>query len=908
MRISFKKYIILICVAALSMSAVAQIKVINNKGTFFQIDTSKWELVGVDIYNKNQIGNVGVGTFPYNARFVVDNGNSSILPAFKLKYPFSGAITDHILTWDSGDSTVRKLTLLELLTGNAIISLNGLTASTQTFTTGTSGTDFNIVSSGSTHTFNLPNASSTSRGLLTSADWITFNNKIDLVTATTAAAVTTTGTTATILNNIAYWNANQLQGRNISTSAPTNGQFLRWNGSAWTPTTTTVSNTVTAPNSIRTTVNGVVGANVSMVTGVSNTSSNNSLSTTVNGVIGSNVNIINSIVNSIASGQLTTTVNGVSATAVTLPTPDGSETKINNGTNTTVTGAGTIASPYTINVADATTTAKGVIQLAGDLTGTATSPQIAASAVGTNELANSSVTYAKMQNVTGQRLLGNPTTTAAAPSEISLGSGLTFSGTTLNTVNNGTVTTVTGTSPIVITGTPTSTPNVTITRNNIVAGASSNTATNPLVLDAGASQAVVGGVNATLTVNNTAPLWNANQIQGKDISTTAPSDGQLLTWNTTSSLWEPSTYITNAWNLTGNASTNPATNFLGTTDAQKLVFRTNNIERMTILSGGYVGIGETNPSNLFHINGTNPLRIEGLQTNTTDTNLLVTTSTGVIQQRGILNLLSGKAILSLNGLTGSIQTFATGTTGTDFNIVSSGSAHTFNFPNASSANRGLLTNTDWITFNNKIATVTATTAAAVTTVGTTATINNTGAYWNANQLQSRNVASTAPTDGQVLSWNNTSSQWEPSGNTYQSVVVEIYDAAGTQALTSSFANITFGSTNIVDAGYTVGGSGSQITVTTAGTYRITYRISARCTTNQGNAAEFQLTRNGTFIAGTRGYSKHHNSDRPHGTVTVVKIITLSANDIIRVQGRQYSSNGSISLSQDGSSLIIERIK
>lgn len=122
-----------------------------------------------------------------------------------------------------------------------------------------------------------------------------------------------------------------------------------------------------------------------------------------------------------------------------------------------------------------------------------------------------------------------------------------------------------------------------------------------------------------------------------------------------------------------------------------------------------------------------PLRIEGLQTNTTDTNLLVTTSTGVIQQRGILNLLSGKAILSLNGLTGSIQTFATGTTGTDFNIVSSGSAHTFNFPNASSANRGLLTNTDWITFN-KIATVTATTAAAVTTVGTTATINNTGAY------------------------------------------------------------------------------------------------------------------------------------------------------------------------------------
>ena len=144
--------------------------------------------------------------------------------------------------------------------------------------------------------------------------------------------------------------------------------------------------------------------------------------------------------------------------------------------------------------------------------------------------------------------------------------------------------------------------------------------------------------------------------------------------------------------------------------------------------------------------------------------------------------------------------------------------------------------------------------------------------------------------------------------TPEPAVVEIYDAAGTQTLTSSFANITFGSTNIADAGFTIGGSGSQITVTTAGTYRITYRISAQCTTNQGNEAEFQLTRNGTFVAGTRGYSKHHNTDRPHGTVTVVKILALSANDIIRVQGRQYSAFGSISLSQDGSSLIIERIK
>ena len=49
----------------------------------------------------------------------------------------------------------------------AITSLNGLTAATQTFATGTSGSDFNISSSTSTHTFNIPYAGAASTGLIT---------------------------------------------------------------------------------------------------------------------------------------------------------------------------------------------------------------------------------------------------------------------------------------------------------------------------------------------------------------------------------------------------------------------------------------------------------------------------------------------------------------------------------------------------------------------------------------------------------------------------------------------------------------------------------------------------------------------------------------------------------------------
>ncbi|MBX3101966.1 MAG: hypothetical protein KF690_05615 [Bacteroidetes bacterium] len=62
-----------------------------------------------------------------------------------------------------------------------------------------------------------------------------------------------------------------------------------------------------------------------------------------------------------------------------------------------------------------------------------------------------------------------------------------------------------------------------------------------------------------------------------------------------------------------------------------------------------------------------------------------------------------------------------------------------------------------------IATVTNGTGAVLGT-GTSITINNTAAFWNANQLQGRAVVNTAPTNGQVLKWNNALSQWEPAAD------------------------------------------------------------------------------------------------------------------------------------------------
>jgi hypothetical protein len=49
------------------------------------------------------------------------------------------------------------------------------------------------------------------------------------------------------------------------------------------------------------------------------------------------------------------------------------------------------------------------------------------------------------------------------------------------------------------------------------------------------------------------------------------------------------------WKLLGNANTNPTNNFIGTTDNQDLVFRTNNNEKVRVMSGGNVGIGTDAP-------------------------------------------------------------------------------------------------------------------------------------------------------------------------------------------------------------------------------------------------------------------------------------------------------------------------
>lgn len=107
-----------------------------------------------------------------------------------------------------------------------LTALNGLTAQVQNFATGTSGSDFNISSSSTTHTFNLPDASASNRGVVTTgtqtfAGYKIFNGTIgvnnDLQLATVGTALNTfikninaTGQTSIGSNGFGFNNANNI--------------------------------------------------------------------------------------------------------------------------------------------------------------------------------------------------------------------------------------------------------------------------------------------------------------------------------------------------------------------------------------------------------------------------------------------------------------------------------------------------------------------------------------------------------------------------------------------------------------------------------------------------------------------------------------------------------------------------
>jgi hypothetical protein len=143
----------------------------------FYIELYKWDGATLTLIASNSATPEGI-----------TNGTAIDLYLTALAVPQTTlALTDRLAVRIYVNNSGRTITLhtenshlCQVITtfSTGLTALNGLTAQVQNLAVGTSGTDFAISSVTSTHTFNLPTASATNRGALSSADWSTFNGKL----------------------------------------------------------------------------------------------------------------------------------------------------------------------------------------------------------------------------------------------------------------------------------------------------------------------------------------------------------------------------------------------------------------------------------------------------------------------------------------------------------------------------------------------------------------------------------------------------------------------------------------------------------------------------------------------------------------------------------------------------------
>ena len=111
----------------------------------------------VIFYNTTNANTLGfrAGASGANLIYVLPIDTPNAGEVLSASAPSGGVVT---LSWEADQTGAPA---------GGITTLNTLTAATQSFATGTSGTDFAISSATSTHTFNLPDASATARGVIT---------------------------------------------------------------------------------------------------------------------------------------------------------------------------------------------------------------------------------------------------------------------------------------------------------------------------------------------------------------------------------------------------------------------------------------------------------------------------------------------------------------------------------------------------------------------------------------------------------------------------------------------------------------------------------------------------------------------------------------------------------------------
>ncbi len=121
----------------------------------------------------------------------------------------------------------------------------------------------------------------------------------------------------------------------------------------------------------------------------------------------------------------------------------------------------------------------------------------------------------------------------------------------------------------------------------------------------GTATGVTGQLKFFNAINSNSVIFQAGASSTNTTYTlplTDGSSGNILTTDGTGSLsWVAPGAAASSWLLAGNATTSPGTDFIGTSDAQDLVIKTNGTEALRIKSGGNFGVGDPSPASLFTV-------------------------------------------------------------------------------------------------------------------------------------------------------------------------------------------------------------------------------------------------------------------------------------------------------------------